>query len=207
VRIWERMAEEGGAGTLAFFSTHPPSAERAEILRQILPMALSRYEKSRGGKAALSGGREYASGSVQALQQHARRKQSEESALKFQLERARSLLGNARYQEAEGILWNIVREDSTNPEGVYLLGRSLLEQNKNSEAREFLIKAVGLNFNNPGPAYDYARVKSRLGDSDKAIVYLTRACNMDNSFRTRAAGDPDFASLRNDERFQRIVDF
>jgi metalloendopeptidase OMA1, mitochondrial len=204
VRIWERMAQEGSAGSLAFFSTHPPSAERADLLRQILPMALSRYEKSKEGRAA-SAVQDYGTGSMHALQRAVRQEQSRESDVKMRIERARGLLGNSQYQEAELMLRDLVREDATNPEGVYLLGLSLLEQNRHSEAREFLIKAVGLNFNNPEPAYSYARVMARLGEKQNAIAYLARACNLNNSLRARAATEPDFVSLRGDERFTRIV--
>jgi predicted Zn-dependent protease len=206
VRIWERMAQEGSSSALAFFSTHPPSEERAAMLRQILPMAISRYEKSKGIKVSTTSSPASAPGSIQTLQTLARKKSSEERNLSEQIEQARRLAGSGNHSQAESLLHEVVRVNSTHPEAVYLLGVSLLEQNKNAEAREFLIKAVGLNFNNAAPSYDYARVKARLGDFQNSIFYLTRACNLDNSLRAKAARDPDFVSLRNDERFRRIVE-
>jgi predicted Zn-dependent protease len=209
------MARESSSG-IPFFSTHPPSSERADLLRHMLPMALSRYEKS--GASGAGGNRSFSSlnnvSSVNpsvnstglTVQNFVRKNRSDNANLKMQIDNARVLLSQSKFIDAENVLRNIIKDDSTNPEAVYLLGFSLLEQKKNKEAREFLSKAVGLNFNNPAPFYDFARLKSRNGDNQNAIVYLIRACSLDNSLRKRAANDPDFQRMRNDERFRRIVD-
>lgn len=47
VRIWERVAlhQNGGDPAASIFSTHPPSLERVENLRNRLPAALAEYKK------------------------------------------------------------------------------------------------------------------------------------------------------------------
>lgn len=52
--IWERMANDprtSGAGALQFLSTHPPTVERLDALRSLLPQAEARYRAARGGRA------------------------------------------------------------------------------------------------------------------------------------------------------------
>jgi hypothetical protein len=49
--IWERMANDprtSGAGALQFLSTHPPTIERLDALRALLPQAEARYRAARG---------------------------------------------------------------------------------------------------------------------------------------------------------------
>ena len=49
--IWERMANDprtSGGGTLQFLSTHPPTVERLDALRGLMPQAEARY-RSAGG--------------------------------------------------------------------------------------------------------------------------------------------------------------
>jgi predicted Zn-dependent protease len=46
IDFWKRAAADpsfGGNGTLAFFSTHPPAADRLQALQALLPQALARY--------------------------------------------------------------------------------------------------------------------------------------------------------------------
>ncbi len=52
--IWERMANDprtSGAGALQFLSTHPPTVQRLDALRALLPQAEARYRAARGGRA------------------------------------------------------------------------------------------------------------------------------------------------------------
>ncbi len=47
IDFWKRAAADpsfGGNGTLAFFSTHPPAAERLAALQSLLPRAMARYK-------------------------------------------------------------------------------------------------------------------------------------------------------------------
>jgi predicted Zn-dependent protease len=47
VTLWQNMAAEGGAGTPAFLSTHPPHGQRIERLRGHMPVALDLYAEAR----------------------------------------------------------------------------------------------------------------------------------------------------------------
>lgn len=46
VRVWERMAEEGGARGPEFLSTHPAPENRAQNLQEMMPEALEEYRES-----------------------------------------------------------------------------------------------------------------------------------------------------------------
>ncbi len=50
VRLWERAAEEEMRfmKNISFLMTHPPSSERARLLRRRLPAALAAYEETKG---------------------------------------------------------------------------------------------------------------------------------------------------------------
>jgi predicted Zn-dependent protease len=55
--IWERMANDprtSGAEALQFLSTHPPTTERLEALRALLPQAEERYRAARGERKPTS---------------------------------------------------------------------------------------------------------------------------------------------------------
>lgn len=208
VRVWDHLAREEGYSGNAFFSTHPLSAERADLLRQILPAALQRYHASQynANKQDITIGTNNNSsirgthlGLLQGVRTGVPKTVSE------LLSEGRNQFSGKKYSEAENTFRDVLSRDSKNREAIYLLGASLLEQNKNKEAERQLLKAVSTNFRSAEPAYYYARAKARLGDKNNAIVYLTRACSLDSSLRSRAATESDFQLLRGDSRFQNIL--
>ena len=54
-------------------------------------------------------------------------------------------------------------------------------------------------------AYDFAEAFSGLGDDDRALTYLERACDLRLPEMLGVAADPAFQTLRNHPRFRRIV--
>src|SRR4029453_13959664 len=53
--------------------------------------------------------------------------------------------------------------------------------------------------------YDFAEAFIGLGDSDRALGYLNRACELRLPEMVGVAVDPIFKSLRDDSRFRRIL--
>ena len=62
------------------------------------------------------------------------------------------------------------------------------------------------HFAGPDLEDDFAAVHARLGDTDSALVWLAHVLNEPSpTSRAYVRLDPDFASLRNDSRFQKLV--
>ena len=72
-------------------------------------------------------------------------------------------------------------------------------------AREIVAEARELYPDSPGVLYNAACFEALLGEHDAALEDLARAVELDDDFRKYAVEDEDFASIREDARFQVLV--
>lgn len=83
---------------------------------------------------------------------------------------------------------------------------ALAERGQNEKAREWSARALDADRDEPAIMYNVACTYSRLGDKDEAIELLDRALQQGYGHRAWLANDPDFTSLRDDPRFQELLD-
>lgn len=82
---------------------------------------------------------------------------------------------NHKYAEAEKIIQEALPSFPDNFALNLLMGLSLAQQNKNTEALAYLKKSVTLNPNDINALSGYAYTLSQLNKNDEAIIYLKRA--------------------------------
>lgn len=83
---------------------------------------------------------------------------------------------------------------------------ALAEQEQYDRAREWSARALDADRDEPAIMYNVACTYSLLGDKDGAIELLDRALQQGYGHRDWLANDPDFAPLRDDPRFQELLD-
>jgi TolB-like protein/Flp pilus assembly protein TadD len=74
-----------------------------------------------------------------------------------------------------------------------------------AKAREWNTRALAADPEDSGMLYNVACVYARLGEEDEAIECLDRAVRTGFGLREWLENDPDFASVRDDPRFQAIL--
>jgi tetratricopeptide (TPR) repeat protein len=83
---------------------------------------------------------------------------------------------------------------------------TLLKEGKTEQARAELEAGLAERPNDWRAHYNFACLEARAGDKDAALRRLTRAAELEPGEVTKlAAGDEDFASIRDDERFLAIA--
>lgn len=82
----------------------------------------------------------------------------------------------------------------------------LQAQKRYDEARRYHEKASKADPRHPTPQYNLACLYSLQGDVERSIECLGKALAIDPSFARFAATDPDFAPLRDDPRFQALLE-
>ena len=98
-----------------------------------------------------------------------------------------------------------------NPNGFWLwlsLGYTRKELNQIDGAISATLKAtkLGTKHNEIGMAlYNLGCYSCLSGNTDEAIDYLDKACNLDSSIRNWAREDSDLASLHGDARFVKLL--
>ncbi len=80
-----------------------------------------------------------------------------------------------------------------------------MELEEYDKAEQHYRDAIALNPKHPKPYFNLACLYSIEGRKDEAFQYLAEALNKANVLRWDAAHDPDLAPLRDDPRFQEIV--
>jgi HEAT repeat protein/Flp pilus assembly protein TadD len=85
------------------------------------------------------------------------------------------------------------------------LGAACLKTGRIEEAEANLGRASSMNPEVPWFSYRYAMSLALLGKTDKALTALANAVYADPSFAERAAAAPEFASIKDNEDFRRIV--
>ena len=77
----------------------------------------------------------------------------------------------------------------------------LFERGEHAEAKHRLEEALVENPGAAGLLYNLGCAESQLGETDAAIEHLTRAIELQESFREYAQTDTDFDPVRDDPRF------
>jgi tetratricopeptide (TPR) repeat protein len=80
-----------------------------------------------------------------------------------------------------------------------------LDRGEPAEAKRLLLEALDRYEDPAGPLYNLACAEALLGETDAALEHLARALRERPSLAQHAPDDPDFASIRDDPRFARIV--
>jgi adenylate cyclase len=83
---------------------------------------------------------------------------------------------------------------------------ALVEQGQPDRAREWSERALDADRDEPAIMYNVACTYSLLGEADKAIELLDRAIQQGYGHRAWLSHDPDLAPLREDPRFQQLLD-
>ena len=84
-------------------------------------------------------------------------------------------------------------------------GLSLLYVKRFEEAIESFDKALEINPDDASTIYNKACCLSLMGDRIAALHWLEKAITLNSKYRELAKTDDDFASLRDNEQFQRLV--
>ena len=82
---------------------------------------------------------------------------------------------------------------------------ALFDQGEHEKAKQVLTEALGRYEDNAGVLYNLACAEALLGEKDQALGHLSEAVDAQPSFRENAREDPDFESLRSDERFAALM--
>ena len=77
----------------------------------------------------------------------------------------------------------------------------LFERGEHAEAKRRLEVALVENPDTAGLLYNLGCAESQLGETEAAIEHLTRAIELQESFRKFAQTDTDFDPIRDDPRF------
>ena len=107
---------------------------------------------------------------------------------------------------AQARLERLLDLDPSDPRANYLLADALLQIGRHDEAVQRAEQAVSLAPDDSYTLYGLACIYSRLGRIDDGVAALQRA--VDNGFGHKAwiDNDSDFDTLRQDPRFQQLVD-
>jgi hypothetical protein len=81
----------------------------------------------------------------------------------------------------------------------------LFDRGEHEKAKQVLTEALGRYEDNAGVLYNLACAEALLGEKDAALGHLSEALDAHPSFGESAREDPDFESLRSDERFAALV--
>ena len=82
---------------------------------------------------------------------------------------------------------------------------ALFDQGEHEKAKQVLIDALGHYEDNAGVLYNLACAEALLGEKEEALGHLREAIDAHPAFRENAREDPDFESIRSDERFAALV--
>lgn len=98
----------------------------------------------------------------------------------------------------------IVAREPNDGRSWYRLGASLAAINDNAAAAEAFERSAAIGRQIPA-MYNAGAMRARLGQKERALAWLDSSVARGFSGDSILANDPDFASLRSDAHFQRIV--
>lgn len=118
---------------------------------------------------------------------------------------AGKLFQSQKWVEAVAAYEAITKAEPGNGQAWYRLGASLSALNKHAEAVAPLVKAVEI-LKGPMAMYMLGSTYARLGEKEKALAALSEAAGAGFAQPARLQNDPSLAGLREDPRYQKIVE-
>jgi len=82
---------------------------------------------------------------------------------------------------------------------------ALFDRGEHEKAKQVLVEALGQYEDDAGVLYNLACAEALLGEKEEALGHLSEALDAHPAFRDSAREDPDFESIRSDERFAALV--
>ena len=82
---------------------------------------------------------------------------------------------------------------------------ALFDRGEHEKAKQVLVQALGQYEDDAGVLYNLACAEALLGEKEEALGHLSEALDAHPAFRDSARDDPDFESIRSDERFAALV--
>ncbi len=129
----------------------------------------------------------------------------ESEAFARQLAKAQSLLRQKRYQQAQEQLQQLTHDFPEQLRPRFLLGYALQAQKKYDEAmKSYQLAAKSPRFNSFAE-YNMACICALQKKGDEAFDHLETAIQAGFSNFEQLAKDPDLASLREDQRFAKLI--
>lgn len=118
-----------------------------------------------------------------------------------------SLYKNEMYQQAVECFDAALKIDANYVNALTFKGHSLYKLGKNNEALDLYNRIIRLDHSNSEALYNKACLCSIKGDEYGAITSLERAIRLDSSWKKTASQDKDLGRLKNNSRFQGIVNY
>ena len=82
---------------------------------------------------------------------------------------------------------------------------ALFDRGEHEKAKQILASALGKYEDDSAVLYNLACAEALLGEKEEALGHLSEALDAAPGFRETAREDPDFESLRSDDRFAALV--
>jgi tetratricopeptide (TPR) repeat protein len=108
------------------------------------------------------------------------------------------------WENAAKIYEKIVKLEENNVGAIYRLGLSLLNLNKNTEAKIYLEKVFNMS-PNPVFALSLAKNYARLSDKEKVFEVLEKSITLGGINPDNLTADKDFEALKNEQKFADLV--
>ena len=124
----------------------------------------------------------------------------------MKLGRVRSEIDAERFDSAEALLQEVIRDGGGNGRVYFELGYTQQAQGKNEAARKSYAAAVAASATAiPTVEYNLACMASKLGDADETFLHLQRAVEAGFGNQAMLKADPDFNNVRTDPRFAKFA--
>jgi predicted Zn-dependent protease len=188
ITLWERQAAEGGE-VPKFFSTHPPSDERAQTLASLMPAALAR-------RPAAGTTKKTSSPKAPVVLPATAQRELESGNLAFQ---------RYEYEKALKSYRKVLSARPAHADTRVNLAVAHWKLGEAAESKRELNRALKDDPRSATAHYNLACVHAQLGEGEKAINHLDAATKLDGSFRVLAAQDKDLEPLRSHPRFAALV--
>ena len=132
--------------------------------------------------------------------------QAQTQAPNPKLQQGFSLNRQGRFDQAEKILGELVKEEPANARAWYQLGYARHSQESFAEAIEAYREAARSKPMKLPAFYNIACAQARMGKNDDAMATLQAACDLGFNNADRLEYDPDFDALKQDKVFIDFVD-
>ncbi len=198
--VWMRKARKNSSSALdSLLGTHPPSAERAAALLQLLPLAKPRFlNYSKKGKTIT-------------LTAHSREIARDNRAL--DLTRASDLLVTqgiqyfeaAQYDSARQLYERALQADPHNAYALNGLGTVAMASGNPSRSQQYFERMLKLAPYSAAAHYNLACTHSVLGQNTQALKEIQQAIAINPQLKSKALDDGDLVGIRMDPRFDQAL--